>query len=159
MRACSSGVRACGIYHRPDAPPPPKEPPPPEKPPPNPPPEPEDHPPPPQPPPDDQPPPPGNIHPPHAERRRRRRALRYISSQMPKKIATGRKLPKPSSAVGRGRAAARFLNSSASPDSTCTMSSTPRSIPPGTSLARKRGRMEFSIISFDTASVSLPSSP
>src|SRR5436305_1549458 len=149
MRARSSGVRASVIYHRPDAPPPPKEPPPPEKPPPKPPPEPEDHPPPPQPPPDDQPPPPGNIHPPHPERRRRR-ALRYISNQMPKKIATGRKLPKPSSAVGRGRAAARFLNSSASPDSTCTMSSTPRSIPPGTSLARKRGRMEFSIISLET---------
>jgi hypothetical protein len=39
------------------------------------------------------------------------------------------------------------------------MSSTPRPMPPAKSLTRKRGMMEFSMISFETASVSVPSKP
>src|SRR5262249_24533823 len=65
----------------------------------------------------------------------------------------------PQGGVGSGRLAARCFHSSASPVSTLMMSSTQRVTPPGTSLARKRGMIAFSMMSLEMASVSVPSSP
>jgi hypothetical protein len=65
----------------------------------------------------------------------------------------------PQGGVGSGRFAARCFHSSAPPLSTLMMSSTPRLTPPGISLARKRGMIAFSMMSLETASVSVPSRP
>jgi hypothetical protein len=51
------------------------------------------------------------------------------------------------------RRLARAFHSSASTDTAWMMSSTPRPMPPAKSLTRNRGMMEFSMMSFETASV------
>src|SRR5215831_1965527 len=144
MRSRSACEIIAAPHQLPDAPPPPNEPPPPEKP---------DH----QDEPDDQ----GLAD----LRRRRLFAALGIAPTMIMKIrpnttsAKIRVIIVPQGGVGSGRFAARCFHSSASPLSTLMMSSTPRLTPPGISLARKRGTIAFSMMSLETASVSVPSRP
>src|SRR6266508_3904324 len=147
IRSLSSCEIMSMAHQLPDEPPPPNEPPPPEKPPEEP-----DH----QGDEDD-----------HGLRLRRRRlfGLAGIAPTILMKTSQNTPNPKirisivPHGVVGSGRFAARCFHSSASPVSTLMMSSTPRVMPPGMSLARKRGTIAFSIISLETASVSVPSRP
>src|SRR5262249_22991253 len=83
--------------------------------------------------------------------------LRTIMNKMNKKnrsTRTSRRLGSSS-----GRCLARAFHSSESTDTAWMMSSTPRPIPPAKSLTRRRGMMEFSMMSFEPASVSVPSKP
>src|SRR5262252_5967794 len=157
MASAMRSLSACEIiatpHQLPDEPPPPNEPPPPEKPPPEKPPEDPLH----QDDPDDQ-----GL----ADLRRRRLlgplgiAPTMIMKTSPNTTSAKiRVIIVPQGGVGSGRFAARCFHSSASPVSTLMMSSTPRVTPPGTSLARKRGMIEFSMMSLETASVSVPSRP
>jgi hypothetical protein len=57
------------------------------------------------------------------------------------------------------RALARASTSAASPVSTSAMSRTPFLMPPAKSPSRKRGRIAFSMMILDRASVSVPSRP
>src|SRR5262245_4436000 len=159
-------------HQLPDEPPPPNEPPPPEKPPP-----PENPPSPENPPPPEKSPPPENPpeEPDHQDdsgdqglaalRRRRPFGWRGIAPTIMTKTIPNMPSARirisivPQGAVASGRFAARCFHSSASPASTLMMSSTPRVTPPGTSLARKRGMIAFSMMSLETASVSVPSRP
>src|SRR5262249_52050062 len=161
MASAMRSLSACEImpsaHQLPDEPPPPNEPPPPEKPPPSekPPDEPDDHD---EPEPHDEP-----VDQPLRERRPPR--LRGIlptsvmNTSPNTKITSSTTAIEPHCVVASGRCAARCCHSAASPVSTLMMSSTPRAIPPAKSLARKRGMMAFSIMSRETASVSVPSSP
>src|SRR5262245_52196548 len=152
------GLRDHGLcpHQLPDEPPPPNEPPPPEnpppsKPPPHPPDEPEDH---------DEPD--GPIHELPRERRPRSRGMAPTSVRNTSpntKMTSSTTSNEPQFTAPSGRLAARCCHSAASPVSTLTMSSTPRLMPPGKSLARKRGMIAFSMMSRETASVSVPSSP
>src|SRR5262249_46577176 len=154
------GVRDHAVHQLPEAPPPPNEPPPPEKPPPKPPDEPpQDEP--------DEPHEPGigiNIGPLRLRRPpgpARGGPCRAMLLTMIKKITTKNRIVSRSAKPGwsSGRRLARAFHSAASTDTAWMMSSTPRMIPPAKSPTRKRGRMEFSMMSRETPSVSVPSKP
>src|SRR5262245_49973017 len=83
--------------------------------------------------------------------------LRTTMKKMNKKNRSARTSRRPGSSSGR--CLARAFHSSESTDTAWMMSSTPRPMPPAKSLARRRGMMQFSMMSFDTASVSVPSKP
>src|SRR5262245_62671383 len=140
MRARSAcEIMGSSPHQLPDEPPPPNEPPPPEnpppsKPPPHPPDEPEDH---------DEPD--GPIHESPRERRPRSRGMAPTSVRNTSpntKMTSSTTSNEPQFTAASGRLAARCCHSAASPVSTLTMSSTPRLMPPGKSLARKRGMID-----------------
>src|SRR5262249_42975490 len=143
-------------HQLPEEPPPPNDPPPPEKPPP-------EKPPSEKPPePDDQDEPPGMIQEPLDPRERRDGGVDDAPLIM-KKIKRMSAMTKiqvrspPQSGAGSGRCSARAFHSASSPVRTSMMPSTPRPMPPAKSLALKRGMMAVWMMTFESASVSVPS--
>src|SRR5262249_51159069 len=153
-----SAQATSGSSHQlPDAPPPPNDPPPPEKPPP--------------PPPPEKPPPPQSEEdepvgkptthgePPRRPRRacaafsRALMSYRTMKMTMPTKINRTQGMSSPGCDAPRpNRVCAMSFHSDALPVSTRMASSTPRRIPPGKSLARKRGRIDVSMMKRPIAS-------
>ena len=85
------------------------------------------------------------------------RCCRAIHSQI-----ASQRMKKSQAIIGSSaslRALARASTSAASPVSTSAMSRTPFLMPPAKSPSRKRGRIAFSMMILDSASVSVPSSP
>src|SRR5436309_2513610 len=164
MRSLSPCEIISTPHQLPDEPPPPNEPPPPENPPPPEKPSPE------KPPPEKPPEEPDHQDDPEGQPLPdlpRRRLFGWLGIAPTIMMKTSQNTPSakirtsilPQGGVGSGRFAARCFHSSASPVRTLMMSSAPRVTPPGTSLARKRGMIAFSMMSLETASVSVPSRP
>src|SRR5258708_3129084 len=159
LRRMDGGGNACAVllgnrHHQlPEAPPPPDEPPPPEKPPPPPPPE--------KPPPEKPPPRELRELPDMSMVKKSRRKPGETMSRRTRPIspATTNQFTGPESRWLSSRREGRCCHSEESVVSTVMMSSTPRVMPSPKSPALKRGVIALVMITFDSASVSVPSRP